>query len=291
MGHSHGSTASPIVAHIQHQYTRFHFGHLRLGRITAGRLADVPRLAMVLAIDDAGTGNTVGTDELTGKDQGTVHHRDTTSRTLKQEIPFGRLHLAGDVDRFGPRLAVVIALHQHQLGSLFQRHALPRIVPGTGIAHTVCPSCHNPDGTCLLVHQDGRIAHTVLCFGQPAIFAKAHGYLHLLPRLSAVGTAAKADFDVFLEVHTAVVTYVIDCQQRPFITCHQARNAIGSHPVVSSLTNPKAHPMDTRTVEQFQRSSLPVNFDGRYRGRKLGKQRCLRFHLQADPEIIDTRIE
>ena len=66
-GHSHGTTASPIVAHVQHQYARLHFGHLRLSRIAAGRLADVPCLSVILAIDNTGTGNTVRTDELAGK--------------------------------------------------------------------------------------------------------------------------------------------------------------------------------------------------------------------------------
>ena len=49
--------------------------------------------------------------------------------------------------------------------------------------------------------------------------------------------------------------------------------------------------MDTRTVSQLQWSRLSVDFDRRNGSQKLGKQRCLRLHLQADPEIIDTRIE
>ena len=115
--------------------------------------------------------------------------------------------------------------------------------------------------------------------------------MHFLPRLPAVGTATQTDFDVFLQVDAVVVAHVIDGQQRTLVAGRQARNAVGGHTVVARLTDTEAHPMDTRTVGQLQRSGLSVDFNRSHRGRELGKQRCLRLHLEADPEIIDARIE
>ena len=184
---------SPVIAHIEHQYARFYFGHLRLGGIRAGRLMEVPRLAGVLTIHDARVGDARRVDELDGEHERPVVHRDAPPGSLEEEVPRGVFHLLRDVDRFAPRLAIVFAFGEEELGGLVRIHALPGIEPRPLVSHPMAPSRGNPEGMVLPVYEDGRVSHAILRMGQASFVPHGHGDAHRFPSLSFVGTPADAN--------------------------------------------------------------------------------------------------
>ncbi|CDB10592.1 unknown [Bacteroides sp. CAG:633] len=231
----YGATSATVVAHVQHQYAGLYLCNLCFGGVAACRLTDVPCLAVVLAVDDAGTGDAVGTDVLAGKDQRAVFHGYASSGSLEQEEPFGIFYLRSNVDGSRPCLPVIVAASQHKLGRFVQLVPLSRVEPGTEVAHAVCPGSHNPDGTRLTVYQDGRIAYAVLGFRQMAVFAEAHGDTHLFPCLSAVCATAEADVDMFLQIGAVVVAYVVHTEQGSLVAGDNARNAVGGCAVIACM--------------------------------------------------------
>ena len=80
---------------------------------------EVPRLAVILAVDDSGAGDSVGSDELEREDQRPVLHADAAPRALKRQGTTRVLDLPGDVPR-ADSPAVVPAGGEHQLRRLFR---------------------------------------------------------------------------------------------------------------------------------------------------------------------------
>ena len=151
-GGGYGTASAPVVTHVQHQDARFDFGNLRLGRVGACQVMQMPGGSPVFAVHDAGVRYAGGIDELDRENQCPVFHRDPPARSLQQEVPGRIFHLRSDIDRLAPGLAVVFAFDKHQLGGTVGRHARHGIPPGTPVPHAVRPGGNDPDRICLFVH-------------------------------------------------------------------------------------------------------------------------------------------
>ena len=118
--------------------------------------------------------------------------------------------MGGDIDRFAPRLTIVLTFHEHKLGGLVRCHSRHGVPPSPFVTHTMRPRGYYPDRIGLFVYQDRWVSHAVLSVGQAIRLFESHGYSHRFPSLSLIGTAAYSDIDFLLQVHAAIIANIVD---------------------------------------------------------------------------------
>ena len=105
--------SSSIITHIQHQYSRFYFRHLRFRCIGSCHIVHFPCFPPVFTIHDSCIRNTGRVYKLRWKYQCAITHRYSTSGTLKQEVPGRIFHLLCYIDRLRPGFTIVCAFSQY----------------------------------------------------------------------------------------------------------------------------------------------------------------------------------
>ena len=87
-----------------------------------------------------------------------------------------------------------------------------RAYPRTLITHAVCPSRYYPNGICLGIYKDRRVAYSVLRFRHITGFAKRQRKAHLFPSLTAIDTAAQTYIYMLLQVVAVVIAHIVYAQ-------------------------------------------------------------------------------
>ncbi len=87
LGYGHSTATSPVIPHIQHQYSRLYFRYLSLCCIRPGMIMQFPGFATIFTIHNSGIRNTVCPNVLHCKYQSSVLHSNSPSRTLQQKKP------------------------------------------------------------------------------------------------------------------------------------------------------------------------------------------------------------
>ena len=115
----------------------------------------------VFAIHNAGVGHTGSVDKLDRKTK-----VPSCIVMPRPGLAIGNtktgLYLRRDVDRFAPRLTIVLTFHEHKLGGLVRCHSRHGVPPSPFVTHTMRPCGYYPDRIGLFVYQDRWVSHAVL---------------------------------------------------------------------------------------------------------------------------------
>src|SRR5690554_2923993 len=224
---------------------------------------DIPRLPPVVAVHDARVRHPNRVYILDRKHQRAVGHRDPHSRSLQQEIPGGIFHLFSNIDRVRPRFPVVGTLCQHELSGCFLAIAVHRVRPSSPITHSVCPCCNDPYGTRYIIHENGRIPYSILCFGHSPVLTETKREPHIFPCLSFVRTTAQPYIYVLLQVDAAIISHVINPQQGTLLGSDQSRDPVRGRTVVARVSYAYSQPERLTLIREVERSLLPIQLAGR----------------------------
>src|SRR5699024_952386 len=106
--------------------------------------------------------------------------------------------LFGNINRVRPRFAVILALYKYKLPRFTGFKSCAGSIPGALTGHAMRPESGHPDGSGLVIHQNGGLTNSILIFRQPAPLIHLHVDLHGLPASAAVRAPANADITIAL---------------------------------------------------------------------------------------------
>ena len=94
---------------------------------------------------------------------------------------------------------------------------------------------------------------------------------------------------MFLQINTAIITYIINSQQCSFISSCQSRNTESSRTIITGMAYPYSYPMSyILRWNRIYKCFFIINLNSNDLSWHFIQQRGARFHLQTDPEIIDS---
>ena len=175
---------------------------------------------------------------LRGKNNRAIGHRNALAGALQNETPFRLLHLRGDVGGLGPRHAVVIRTHEHQLAGLVRLHSRAGTDPRTV---AVTPSCCHPNRAGVAIHQNRGIADAVVA--PLGVAAHIHNRARRLPRLTAIGAARHAHVYVARQIAPTTIAQIVHANQSSLRRGGQSGDATSMHAALPALPNRHAEAM------------------------------------------------